>query len=397
MSDPFASDLFKHAPEEVQRFFDAKSVKPSFHYKDFAAEEHAHALTVAKSTGYDILNDVKAALSEAIKNREDFDVFRAKLEPILRAKGWWGKSTERDPLTGEMKEVQLGSVRRLKTIYWANVNSAYAAGEWERIWRTREDLPFLEYLISTALHKRLEHLEWVGTILPVEDDWWSEHYPPSAWRCQCRVRQLSDYAAKKRGYDPDNPPERPMSFGRRDFVNKRTGEVRNVPVGVDPSWATNPGMTRQQTAADFLVGKLDAMSDDMRRIAVEDLSHSFLAKRIASGEMFFTPGDLDPANVSRGQIATPVAALPRALADRLDARSQVVRLSVADRAAMGAAEDIDLTVVQKLIDGGVVTLDESGALILRGVIGGEAWTATLRRGDAADAVMLVALGRDVAE
>ena len=107
--------------------------------------------------------------------------------------------------TGKEKLVELVCPGALKTIYWANVNTAYAAGEWERTWRTRRVLPYLEYLTSTAEHKRLEHLAWVGTVLPVEHIWWNTHYPPNGWECQCRVRQLSAHEAKTRPRYGDTP------------------------------------------------------------------------------------------------------------------------------------------------------------------------------------------------
>lgn len=379
MADAFSSDLFKHPPAEVQRFFDSKGIKPSFHYQDFTVEEHAHAHTVAKSTGYDILGDIKAAVSEAIRNREDFEVFRDKLKPILQSKGWWGRKVEKDPLTGEEKEVQLGSSQRLRTIYNANVNAAYAAGEWERIQRTKDILPYLEYLISTAVHKRLEHLAWVGTILPVDDEWWAEHYPPNGWGCQCRVRQISAWEAEKRGVDPNNI-ERPESFGRRPYVNKRTGEVRNVPVGVDPAWAGNPGMVRQRGAADFLAGKLDAMTPEMRRIAVEDLNDSWLARMIKGGEIRFSPALSDAANLQRGQIAAPVAVVPDDQKQLLDLNSAVVRLSVADAARIGATP-AQYDAIQAAIDvgamrregdrihvgGAVLRVEKSGAVYLESI------------------------------
>jgi hypothetical protein len=386
MADAFASDLFKKPPAEVLRYFDAKGVKPSFDHRDFSIEEHAHAFTVAKSTGYDILGDIKGALSKAIHERQDFEDFRKELEPILRAKGWWGKKVERDPLTGKEKEVQLGSVHRLKTIYWANVNTAYAAGEWERIQRTKRVLPFLRYLISTAVHKRMEHLAWVGTILPVDDEWWDSHYPPSAWRCQCRVEQLSHDEAIEAGYDPDNPEE-PESFGVQDYVNKRTGEVSRVPVGVDPGWNSNPGKTRMQTAADFLTGKLDAMDENMRRIAVEDLAGSWLMKRIQSGEIPYEPSSRDPANVQRGQIEAPIAVLPAALAEAIEAKSQVVRFSVATATKQLRQEKgrmhftpKDYEKVQRLIDRGEALIQKDGRdLLFQGVVDGETWLVVVRR------------------
>lgn len=388
MPEAVSSEIFAKPPAEVLRFFDAKGVKESFHWLDFGFEEHAHAFTVAKSTGYDILGDIKSALSKAIHERQDFAEFRRELEPILRAKGWWGKSVEFDPETREMKEVQLGSARRLETIYWANVNSAYAAGEWERIERTKDDLPFLQYLISTAVHKRLEHLAWVGTILPVDDEWWDTHYPPSAWRCQCRVRQLSEGQARRAGYNFDNP-DRPESFGERDFVNKRTGVVTRVPVGVDPGWATNPGKTRMQTASDFLVGKIDAMNEDMRRIAVEDLAGSWLFKRIQSGEIPFERESRDPANLERGKIMAPIAVLSPAIAEAIGAKSFTVRLSVADATKQIQKERnsylaaASYRIVQALIDKGEIVQEKPNEFVAQGKVDGKYWYAAFRRAAAA--------------
>lgn len=388
MPDAFASDVFGKPPAEVLRFFDSKGIKESFHWQDFGFEEHAHAFTVAKSTGYDILGDIKGAVSQALHERQDFDDFRRGLEPLLRQKGWWGKATERDPLSGEEKEVQLGSARRLKTIYWANVNTAYAAGEWERIDRTKDDLPFLQYLISIAVHKRLEHLAWVGTILLVVDVWWETHYPPSAWLCQCRVRQLSVGQARRFGYNFENP-ERPESFGVQDFVNKRTGEVTRVPVGVDPGWATNPGKTRMKTAADFLVGKIDSMDANMRRIAVEDLAGSWLMKRIQSGEIPYDRESSDPANINRGKIMAPIAALPAALADAIGAKSLTVRLSVADATKqIQKKRNSYLTaasyqIVQGLLDTGEIVQEKATEFVAQGKVNGKFWYAAFRRAAAA--------------
>ncbi len=176
-----APDLFKTAPREVNRYFDGKANVPSFDWRDIAPAEHAFSFTVAKSAGYDILDDIRAAVADAITNRVPFEEFRARLTPILQAKGWWGKKEAADPATGELRAVQLGSPRRLQTIYWANTATAHAAGEWERTQRNKRFLPFLIYLRSVAEHKRLEHLRYVGTVAPVDDPIWDWLYPPNGW------------------------------------------------------------------------------------------------------------------------------------------------------------------------------------------------------------------------
>ncbi|QGM46727.1 phage minor head protein [Methylocystis heyeri] len=385
MTDPFAPEAFKHAPKEVTRYFDEKGLAPSWHWQDVMGDEHARAFTVARTAGYDVLGDVKDALSKAIRERQDFEDFKKELEPVLKAKGWWGKQEAIDPLTGKAQTVQLGSSRRLKTIYWANVNSAYAAGEWERTWRTRRVLPYLEYLISTAGHKRLEHLAWVGTVLPVEDPWWDTHYPPSAWLCQCRTGQLSEDDAKTKirfGQQPED-------FGSRTFVNKRTGEVSRVPNGIDPGWDHNPGKFRMQSAADLIAGRLDGMDEEARRIAAADLAGSSLFRHIAGGGVNFDPTSTDPEQVSRGQIAIPMAEIPEATAKRIGATSRTLRLSVKDAQNIHLEPEL-YQPVQAALDKGAISEDG----VVTATLAGVEWRLRLRVENAGAAVYLEELEND---
>ena len=78
----------------------------------------------------DLLRDIRGALDRALAEGRTMEQFRAGIEPVLRASGWWGKRTLTDPLTGETREVQLGSARRLRVIFDTNMRTAYAAGRW---------------------------------------------------------------------------------------------------------------------------------------------------------------------------------------------------------------------------------------------------------------------------
>ncbi len=352
MADPFA-----HPPNEVTRFLEAKGVKASWDWRDFSFDEHATAFTVAKSAGYDVLGDIKGALEKAIRDREDFEVFRDRLKPILQAKGWWGRKEVVDPVTGETKLVQLGSTRRLRTIYWANTRSAYGAGLWEKAQRTKRVLPFLIYVISTAEHKRELHLTWVGTVLPVDHPWWDTHYPPSAWGCMCRVRQVSEIEAEDLGYDPDADPPDDATYA---WTNKQTGEVVRVPLGVDPGWGRNPGKVRHENVGKLLVDKIEAMDEETRRIAIEDLRGGWLTRRIVGGEVPFDPASTDVANVARGKLVAPVAVAPDGVAAALNLPSRVVSVSIADAAALAKAVPGGLPAdwpeqLQTALDAGAVT------------------------------------------
>ena len=390
---------FSRPPEEVTRFLAAKGVKPSWSWRDFSFDEHAHAFTVAKSAGFDILQDIKGELEKAIAGHMDFEEFRKNLEPLLKAKGWWGQKHLPDPLTGEVKKVQLGSARRLRTIHWANTRTAYGAGQWERARRTREVLPYLVYVISTAEKKRPLHMSWVGTMLPVEHPWWSTHYPPSAWGCMCRVRQASQSEAEASGYVDDQPAP---DDGYTSFTNRRTGEVVQVPRGVDPGWGQNPGQQRLKQASDLLAGKLDAMDAEARRIAAVDLSGSWLFRRFVAGEIPYDAASADIANVARGKLSVPFAVLPEAVAAALGADTRVLRLSLADaqrlaqaQAGAGGEAASDYAVVQRLLDQPESVETILSGVMLRGTVDGAAWRLQLRRDtEAAGAVFLESLTRE---
>ena len=168
-------------PAEALEFFRAKRLRPSFSYLDVSAEEHALEFTVAKSAQFDILDDVRGALREHLAGGGTLRTFEKQLTPILRAKGWWGRKQVTDPETGETVEAQLGSPRRLKTIFRSNMRAARAAGQWERIQRTKAALPFLLYRLGPSREHRDEHVAWNGTLLPADDPWWHDHCPPNGW------------------------------------------------------------------------------------------------------------------------------------------------------------------------------------------------------------------------
>jgi len=226
-------------PAEAIDFFRAKGFKVGFAWQDVWQEEHARAFTVAKAMSRDVLETIREAVDEALAKGETLETFRAKLTPLLQAKGWWGRKRMIDPATGLARTVQLGSPRRLKIIYDMNMRMARAAGRWEKIQRTKDALPYLRYTAVMDERTRPQHAEWHGTILPVDDPWWDTHYPPCGWNCRCTVIQLDAGTIADNGWEvsdappPDGPPD--------DYVNPRTGETIKVPAGIDPGFAYNVG------------------------------------------------------------------------------------------------------------------------------------------------------------
>lgn len=79
--------------------------------------------------------------------------------------------------------------RWLQTEYNTAVRAADNASYYRDALRTKHLYPNLEYMLSLASHRRKEHEDWVGTVLPIEHPWWDDHLPPSAWNCKCTVRK----------------------------------------------------------------------------------------------------------------------------------------------------------------------------------------------------------------
>jgi hypothetical protein len=241
-------------PKEAVAYIKNKSLLPGFSYKDVWNEEHAKSFTVAKAMQLDVLSDLRNAVTAAIESGQSFNTFKKNITPLLRQKGWWGKKEMTDPLTGKTVNAQLGSDRRLKTIYSVNMRSAYQRGQWERAMAS--DLhPYLMYRIGPSVNHRQDHVSWDGLILPKTDPWWDAHFPPNGWGCKCYTRALTE--ARKKQYEQGGVPVPPRADGSgggalkvkteappvkyTSYFNERKGTVEQLPEGISPGFNWNAG------------------------------------------------------------------------------------------------------------------------------------------------------------
>lgn len=247
----------------------AANPQVSDRWTDRMHDEHSAQLTVARSIGYDILGDLETAMAAAFEDGTGLAEFSKTLVQVLKAKGWWGKVERAD---GEI--VQLGSQRRLATIFNVNMRVSHAAGRWEQIQRTKLDLPYLMYSAILDRRTRPQHRAWHGTILPVDHAWWMTHYPPCGWNCRCSVIQLTEAEARRRGITavpPSGPPRR--------WFNPSTGNTIEVPHGIDPGWGFNVGIAAAQSSAQDVAARMlaDKLVGVSAEIAVDALGTELLA------------------------------------------------------------------------------------------------------------------------
>lgn len=349
-------------PKEVTGYFEGKTLKPAFSWLDVWGEEHAYAFTVAKATEAELLTGFRDSIAEAIRTGKGFESWKEEIQAELTRQGWWRPRMVADP-SGEQPDrmVDFSRTRRLKTIFWSNVNSARAAGQWERAQRSKRALPFILYLRTTSSDPRAEHLAWVGLILPVDHPFWKTHWPPNGWGCKCQVRQISAReAANLVGREPgeggvvyrDSPPDLGPDIQHR---NRRTGEVTKVPPGIDPGWQTNAGLARASTLIQNLEERLAATpAADATKILTDLWSDPYLQLAPRLAEKVWLPAGVSPR-----------------LQSALGARSPVVSVTseaISERMGKHRMSVDDFALLPKILNGGEPLPDPRGKQNVRSII-----------------------------
>lgn len=253
-------------PEEALDFLRRKGLRTTFDYRDMLGDEHARAFTIAKMMDADLLATVQESLTDAVARGVPFEAWADSIVPTLQAKGWWGRRQVVDPVTGQVVVAQLGSPSRLQTIYRTNMQSAYAAGNWDAIEDQADLAPYLLYDAVDDHRTRPEHAAWDGLVLPITDPWWKTHYPPNGWNCRCSVIQLSAEEVADMGLVPARGAPKEKGY---TWENPRTHKRERIPKGIDPGWNTNSGEARAKVLRDQADAKLKGYPAQLAQAAAK--------------------------------------------------------------------------------------------------------------------------------
>ena len=77
----------------------------------------------------------------------------------------------------------------LQTEYSTAIRRAHDEADWQRFADDADLYPNLEWVPSTSATPGADHKAFWGTVLPVDDAFWSEHRPGDRWNCKCSLRQ----------------------------------------------------------------------------------------------------------------------------------------------------------------------------------------------------------------
>ena len=209
--------------QESIDFFRGKLNLPTRAWNDIWEDMHARAFVVAGAMQQELLVDLRAAVDKAIVEGTTLQQFRKDFDSIVKKRGW---SFKGDPGW------------RARVIYDTNVRQSYNAGRWKQIQEAKATRPYLLYRHGDSAYPRPHHLAWNGTVLPVGHPWWKTHYPQNGWGCKCKVFALSERDLRRLNLKVASAAP---GGGSYDWVNKKTGEVMKIPVGIDPGFGYNVG------------------------------------------------------------------------------------------------------------------------------------------------------------
>lgn len=280
--------VFGLPPEKAIEYFRQKGYAITWDWRELWQESQAKAFTVAKVMRSDILNDIRSAVDDALLNGTTFHIFQKNLTPILQAKGWWGETEHVNTLTGESSVVQLGSLRRLKTIYQTNLQTAYMAGRYNQMMESVDTHPYWMYVAVLDGRTRKAHRAINGRIFRYDDPIWDAIFPPNGFKCRCRVVMLTDNQVKAMGVKVSSSEgkrvdhEITLSDGSKVMVQGLRIRIdgKDELFTPDAGWSYNPGKAVFGNDVEVM-RKISAVKDRAVRVqAVQAINNSALRHEV---------------------------------------------------------------------------------------------------------------------
>ncbi len=232
---------------EAIAFLRNKLSVPTQRWTDVWRDQHNSAFMVAGAAKADLLADLRQAVDKALSEGTTLETFRQDFDEAVARHGW---------------EYNGGRNWRTRVIFETNLRTAQQAGRHAQL--TDPDVlerrPYWQYRHGGSADPRPEHLSWDGLVLPADDPWWDTHYPPNGWGCSCKIVSLSRADVERRGLRVEETPEQDTY----EHVNKTTGEVTDVPEGIDPGWDYAPGRTVAERTREHVRRKAARYNDALR-------------------------------------------------------------------------------------------------------------------------------------
>ena len=280
MANVDISGVFGKEPKEIVKYFESKGLKTSYDWHDIYEDAHAKAFTVAKMTQADLLADTHKMLTTAIKEGWSEGKFVKNASEMFEKKGWTGKKEVTNPKTGEVETVELGTSRRIKTIFRCNMSSAYSVGRYKQQLEDADVAPYFQYCAVMDGRTRPAHQAMNGKIFRYDDPIWNTMYPPNGWNCRCTVVSLTPGMVKRKGLTVESSEgrltETTETVGDTEKPNTSYRFDRNglvYDLKPDAGWGTNQALNSNYLDTQFY-DKIKSFSYGMKAPLIKELNEN---------------------------------------------------------------------------------------------------------------------------
>lgn len=186
MPVPKPIDALQLAFAEAIAYFQGKDIVTPDDWAKLDDKARMRAFSVAGVTKVNVLNDAWKAIDRALAKGTTFEDFKKDIGPALKRS--WGGSVAAPNW-------------RLETIFRNNTQAAYSAGRYQ-VTMDPDIVQIRPYrLFDAVMDSRTSAVceACDGTVLPVDDPWWSGHVPPCHHACRSGFVSLSKRQADKSG------------------------------------------------------------------------------------------------------------------------------------------------------------------------------------------------------
>lgn len=175
----------------------------SMEFQPIENVEAARAIASKTAVGREVFDKLLPELRArafVVSGLEDLRMVRAVRDAIeeLPKGGDWDETV--DKVRGILEKGGFGeetAAARAEMLVKHHAYAAYAQADWEAKQRMKQDFPYWKYVTQGDGRVRDSHAALDGLVLPADDPFWKDHFPPWEWGCRCRVEMLDEEEYKE--------------------------------------------------------------------------------------------------------------------------------------------------------------------------------------------------------